>query len=274
MPRGYRYVIVAAFGWLALTGQHPKPTADPKQTRAQESIANSLSNIATTNNELAERAKRPVERQPCGPGNYKSNDDLCAQWKAADAAADATWWAQWGTWLSGVSLFAVAIAIYLTIESNNIARETAKRQLRAYLAFTHTSLVTDHTLSPDGSIMFLLKNFGQTPGRSVQLRRTSRRIIGPLGDDHLQAEENPVEMVGDLQPGQELSLNLWLDELRDVWASFDDGYRVFWKIRADYETVFGQRDCGELVIVIEKEPATSQIRHSILARHHRYGGER
>jgi len=36
-----------------------------------------------------------MEAPACGTGKYKSNDDLCAQWKAADAANDAARYAFW-----------------------------------------------------------------------------------------------------------------------------------------------------------------------------------
>lgn len=182
MLRGYRYVILAAFGWLALTGQHPNPTADPKQTRAQESIANSLSNIAATNNELAERAKRPMERQPCGPRNYQSDDDLCAQWKAADAASDAAWWTVFGSAISAASLLGVFIALAFARQSNAIARDTAKHQLRAYMCVEHCSI----EVLPENKGFVLqayLQNCGQTPAKNARIMAESFSSQFPLEEE-------------------------------------------------------------------------------------------
>ncbi len=178
MPRGYRYVILAAFGWLALTGQHPSPRTEREQTKAQQSIANSLSNIATTNHDLAERAKRPPKREPCGPRNYQSDDDLCAQWKAADAAADAAWWAQWGTWFSGISTLLVLLALSLAYQANSIARETAGHQLRAWLLLDRFNLDTITTpMSVHSEVSAQIINAGQSPAKNVSISTSFRYPI-------------------------------------------------------------------------------------------------
>lgn len=173
MPRGYRLAFCAAFGWLILAAQHPDPQASSEQANAQKAIANSFDDIAATYHQEAERSHRAKDdAENCGPSQYKTNADLCAQWKAADAARDSTWWAEVGLYVSGLSSILVLIAIGLAYQANSIARDTAKRQLRAYITFD--SIVKVET--EDGwKIQAQWKNTGQTP---------AMKAIGSLRWDH------------------------------------------------------------------------------------------
>jgi len=175
MPRGYRCIVLAAIGWLALTGAHPKPTPSADQPYADSRVDNTLSNIAATDDEQTKRAERP----PCGPRQYKSNDDLCAQWEAADAAADAVGWAKWGTWISGLGLIAVAVAIFLTVQSNRIARDTAKRQLRAYVGYSNEWYHTEFALGQELLLKPRIINNGETPARNVVWQAQVEMINDP-----------------------------------------------------------------------------------------------
>lgn len=79
------------------------------------------------------RDARP-ETADCGPDRYASNVDLCAQWKAADAAADSAWWA-WASGVAGLlSFVGVLGALGFAYDANRIARKTAKAQLRPYIS--------------------------------------------------------------------------------------------------------------------------------------------
>jgi hypothetical protein len=171
MSRGYRSIIVAAFGWLILCAQHPNPTAKAEQAQADSRVGDALVNIATTYNQEAKRAQRLPDAPPCGPAQYQSNDDLCAQWKAADAAEKAAWWAAFAGWFGGLSFLGVLAAIALAFHSNWIARDTAKRQLRAYLGIERVFA----EMTDDGMrITVKLKNFGETPASQANLQMRTR----------------------------------------------------------------------------------------------------
>ena len=145
MPRGYRYVIVAAFGWLALCGtQQPA-----KHGYSSAGAAKSKPAAPAISTPMPSPAASPTAKFSAYPGYnpdpcYKAEDkdaaDLCAQWrsaiageKAAHEARRATTWSIVATLLNVLGLMAVGAALYLTVQSNRIARDTAKRQLRAYL---------------------------------------------------------------------------------------------------------------------------------------------
>lgn len=91
MFRGSRLIILALAG-LALLGatKPPEKERTAGQSDKQAEISESLKSIAATLKSIAQPNKT---RHPYGPKQYDSNDDLCAQWKAADSAADA---AEWG----------------------------------------------------------------------------------------------------------------------------------------------------------------------------------
>ncbi len=167
MLRGYRLFILVAFGWLALTGQSSSPRAEREQAKTQQSITDSLAHIAATNHDLAERANRPPKPEPCGTGNYLSDDDLCAQWKAADATADAAEWARLGTLLSGISSGLVLIALGLAYQANTIARETSRHQLRAYITLESTVAHPPETHSDGMRFQLVWENSGQTPASQI-----------------------------------------------------------------------------------------------------------
>lgn len=156
--------IVICGGLILACTNHADAKGNERQSSAQQSTADSFDQIATTYDQEVERAQRPSkDAEPCKRGDDRRYSDLCAQWKAADAAADSAWWA----WVAGISSIistaAVLVAIGLAYQANSIARQTAKSELRAYLA---TSSVTVEQVDTDARkyVMNLnVINHGQTP---------------------------------------------------------------------------------------------------------------
>lgn len=182
MSKGDRCIILAAFGWLSLTAQHPDPEAERKQAEAQQSIANALGNVASTYQEHTKRAEGSKETEPCEQGDDRRYSELCAQWKAADAAADSAWWA----WMSGVlgalSLAGVVAALGVGLHSNWIARDTSKRQLRAYLTVAKAEI---EGFGEGGVLVYTLRaeNSGQTPAHGVTWTNWIKMIELPEKED-------------------------------------------------------------------------------------------
>ena len=74
-------IIVAASLWAAGVAAAVAPNGPPdNQIEAAQNIAQSLDKIAND-----ATASKPLE-QKCNPGTDDRDSDLCAQWKAADAA--------------------------------------------------------------------------------------------------------------------------------------------------------------------------------------------
>lgn len=178
-----RSAFLVAAALILAASAPPQPVASPKQASAEQQAADSLSNIAATYKEQAERAERSKETEPCGKGDDRRYSDLCAQWKAADAAS-------LSAWLGWISLVGVIAALVLNAHSNWIASWTARQQLRPYLTVEHAGYfgVKDDGLSPRFSISYI--NKGQTPAYDYRGKTTC--YVAPI--DHIPTGHTQEEM--------------------------------------------------------------------------------
>jgi hypothetical protein len=183
MPRGYRLFFVALAGLALLGAHHPNTVTQPKQQASQKRSAHASQNIAPAYDEQTERPERPRITEPCKQGEEKRYSDLCAQWKAADSANLAAW-------LSGASFAAVLVALWFAFRSNWIARDTAKRQLRAYVGIEPLGVFER---DDDGHIVvpLALKNAGQTPAYFVDIHNWFCISEDPVDFDPSKAERDP-----------------------------------------------------------------------------------
>lgn len=115
--RGYRCILIAAFGWLALGAAQPEQAARQPADATNENVASALENLATA---LDSENEPSEHEQPCPDREDNRSSDLCAQWKAADAAqlsANVAWWvAIVGSILGALTLAAaVAAAIFASV---------------------------------------------------------------------------------------------------------------------------------------------------------------
>lgn len=111
MTRDYRRIVILAVGWLVLTAaQQPQNGENAKRARVEQSVTDSLSDIARSQRE----ANKPREQErPCRIGEDNHASDLCAQWKAANAASDAAYWSKMAVLLSVVQLALGALGTWL-----------------------------------------------------------------------------------------------------------------------------------------------------------------
>lgn len=158
---------------LMLAFSHFSANAAVQQDGHKQSIANSLRDIASTYREQSERSARPGRKdEPCRYGEEKRYSELCAQWKAADAAVqaadaanNANQWARWTTWLGMINALFVVIAVGLNIQANSISGRTARHQLRAYLTAPTVKVEKIHR----SRICAIIKNVGETTAHSVKI---------------------------------------------------------------------------------------------------------
>jgi hypothetical protein len=155
-----------------LAAQHPNPSANAQENAARHAV----SNAAQADEEKAERAHRAKDEAECQRPDEKRDSDSCAQWKAAEAAADSAWWAARSTWVSGISGLLVLIALGFAFEANRIARRSAHWQLRPYV-YLEKCIINPERRRPEerhgvdrAPLTFYFKNFGQTPAKSVTLK--------------------------------------------------------------------------------------------------------
>lgn len=118
MHRSYRGIILAFVGLILIgAAESPKLSAQSNQSSEQAEIAKSLREISAT---LKGAQESDQTTKPCDPEKPNRNSDLCAQWKAADAASQAVnaAWEQirigWiGIVLGGITMVAaIAAAVF------------------------------------------------------------------------------------------------------------------------------------------------------------------
>ena len=168
MPRGYRGVIAAA-GLACLlivfgVGLYVGTLNYPNEERHQE-YRYTDKDIADA--QISARPDMPKSKKykaPCEKPYGKDESDLCAQWRAAKAAENSAFWAKWGFWIAIVGAVGIVAALLLTIDSNRIARDTARRQLRAYMV---VDTVTGDIGSDGITARLRWINCGQTPAFDV-----------------------------------------------------------------------------------------------------------
>lgn len=130
MPRGYRRVLLAAFGWLALVGADQPPISSQKRASTpveQQRGPGTKQATETTAGAIRETLQPAEKDRGCQNGKKDRNSDLCAQWTAADAASDASQYALWSLLVSGVG---TGLLIWTLWET----RANARRELRAYIS--------------------------------------------------------------------------------------------------------------------------------------------
>ncbi len=123
MPRSYRCIIVALVGWLSLAAANP-----PTENKQQET--------KTAKGEPPPPPFRPhpnLNEDTCYYAKDHDAADLCAQWRAANAAEKAaretqraTTWSIVGTILSGLALGALLWTLRQTERALTHARQVSE----------------------------------------------------------------------------------------------------------------------------------------------------
>jgi hypothetical protein len=195
MLKGYRRYILAALACLILSAQAPRPETQPKQAEVSNQVGKSAQTIPPPPFEPVQPVQRRITERPCEPGQDNRQSELCAQWKAADAATDAAYWAWASFWLGLAGTVGLIATLYYTrkavlaaeeatkdadkaleIAARNadaaaqqvtVAQSTARHQLRAYIGVAKVTLdVSSSNMIMDRiTVTVALKNFGQTPAR-------------------------------------------------------------------------------------------------------------
>lgn len=173
MPRGYRLFVITL--GLILAGAAPPKKEPVTQTAAHQ--------VSPTQAPPADYSPYPDKQaDSCYQAKDHDSADLCAQWRAAIAAEKASNAAWWGNLIGGVgaalsfaSVILVIAALRQTERSlsaasaaNEIARDTAKSQLRAYVMAEDQFMIGFYRNGPT-EFTVKLHNRGQTPAHNVRV---------------------------------------------------------------------------------------------------------
>jgi hypothetical protein len=164
--------------------QEIQPTFDTKP--ASQSVAQ----------QFQSKAEVDYYQVSCEHPKTREDDDLCQQRRMAKATEDAVWWASIQTKIGIAGFFAVIFSLVFTgwaavaaaqaakaaRASVDVAKDTAKRQLRAYLTGAESDI---EPFEGGWALKVVLRNSGQTPAFDV-------RIMGEsFGESYPLAVEKP-----------------------------------------------------------------------------------
>ncbi len=167
----------SAIGWQ-LGGQQHEPYPAYKEARDNQLGAQAPPRLNVQAQEY---------KHPCSDPQSRDESDLCAQYRAAAGANDAAAWAFYQLVLSALGLAGLIGTIYFTIratnaavEFNRIARDTAKRELRAYITVASAQF-GDLVVNGKTPVLIMLKNTGQTPAYNLRtLSNTTLHYAGKV----------------------------------------------------------------------------------------------
>lgn len=145
----------------------------------------------------SEPSPKPLEAA-CEKGDEKRYSDLCAQWRAADAARESAFWTAASFWAAFFGLIVGAVTVSAAVAAALFARDAAdhtKRSAdaaeaalatenRAWLIWTKfNTLTTENGLAPDGrnlgmaiGLVPTFNNFGSSPAMRTEVAY-SHRIV-------------------------------------------------------------------------------------------------
>ncbi|MCC6829531.1 MAG: hypothetical protein IT550_15010, partial [Novosphingobium sp.] len=265
MFAGFRSILIVLAGLVILGASPPKwQDAIREHPQTQREITETLKSIDTS---LKKAVEPDITTTPCRSGEDHRESDLCAQWKAADAAKIAAV-AAWiigglGVLVGGATLVAaIQAAKYAkkaadhteigakaaidsakeTATANKIARELARPWITIGCKLTRCQIYNG-TLLIDGEILF--KNIGDTPAAAFANFHSAHLLHDNLGgeifDFYHKARSVTDDTLGiSLLPGEEMvEYFTWDLDLEDKNFINEDGVRstqVFISATAQYRS--------------------------------------
>ncbi|MBI2260047.1 MAG: hypothetical protein HYU62_00045 [Caulobacterales bacterium] len=118
----------------------------------------------------------------CDPGKDNRRSDLCAQWKAADSAAEAALWTRWTGIFTGGGLgvgfvtmvAAIAAAVFAAFASGHTKRsaDIADADLRPWLDFelAFEPAKIDRAGNLEIRLVLKIRNIGKVPASNLEVR--------------------------------------------------------------------------------------------------------
>lgn len=238
-----------------------------------------------------EAAKPSVETQPCRPGEDKRQSDLCAQWKAADAASASADWAFWTMLAGAVGLlvglgtliaawraahWAKAAAMHTEAGAAQSARSAkaaedaleqsrlaSRTDLRAWVSVEAKLLEYKRTKDfAHFTVEIALSNIGKTPAFDVGVSyNISAKITSVVSYGTVPKLEKFPHQLTPIMPNdavtQRFGIRIANDEIeRAIAIAAKEGFAVMAVIDiiAYYRTVFDDVGCRE---------RTTSVRYSV-----------
>jgi hypothetical protein len=209
-------IIIASFGILnqPVFAAQQISSAKPERALSSTDVQRAAAQVTEA---IEKSAYQPTADRGCPNGPEDRSSDLCAQWKAADAAADAAKYSFWG-------LLATIVGTILLIVTLMQSRSTTRRELRAYVSVKPQTFIS--RMLADGGrsfeIQIQMENGGATPayraahlGNIVALKDEVAAVYfskgheeSPrLGTPHAVTIHQGADSIGSIQSHEPISVN-------------------------------------------------------------------
>lgn len=255
MLRGYRLAFCAAFGWLIAAAASPGGhRSETEETKTQQQISHSLERIASA---LDEANKPKREAKDCAEGANDRKSDLCAQWKAADAARASAISADQTVTISVIGLIlgavtmgaAIAAAIFAKVAADHTRRGAdVAVKLQRYSIYENKPWLflhyTDSNMYPkisnDLFTSYLqVRNTGKTRAEHVILKMELRRGGSAINLNYGVITGHPFRIEQEKTYG--ISVEHPINEIRQALGDDFEAMGEDWEIVASlsYKDAFG-----------------------------------
>jgi hypothetical protein len=133
---------------------------------------------------------------------------------------------------------------------NEIAEDTAKRQLRPYVAITETTEPDEKPFSRDTILKFVIKNFGMTPATNVRISLGEAFHSEPLGDFSVPLKKSGE--YGLMAPNDSRTERIYATGLsfKELETIADRKLKFILRLRIDYAWP-GGKDFHDMTVVLD-----------------------
>lgn len=253
MSNSYRNVILAFAGLILAANAQPIGNGAGSNSTAAQRDQNTAENaniavgISRMGSALeAQNTKTdPYEKER----NEREIRDLQAQENSAYWAGAMFYATCVAVILSIVGIFLIYITFRAQRNGNDIAKDTAALQLRPYVMLTDDKL-GDGKLEVGEIFYFAIRNFGQTPARNLQLRRSWNIVNRPIGDIYLELTESEPETYGLIGPNQKLRGSFTIDMNASQIAEIASGKAFMLRVKISYEWGICESDIHDCTYVL------------------------
>jgi hypothetical protein len=150
-----RGVIIALVGLILIgAGEPPKSPIQTQDSQAAAEIKQAGNSISSA---IIQAAKPAEKDGGCQDRKDRRDSDLCAQWKAADAATNAAEYACWTLWISA---FGTCLLVWTLWET----RRASRREFRAYIRIDPAEKpMVFYEVGKPIVLYITITNYGRTP---------------------------------------------------------------------------------------------------------------
>lgn len=245
--------------------KHPTETAQTKQQLySYDEVAKDAAKwISSVKDQGIPEVPCPDKKEDCTEPFHNAMD-LAAQWATADAATSMVWLTGAQIVVGLLGFGALAYSLYLTRQSLEVTRDTARKQLRAYI-WGNTNHIEGLKAGSPISVAFQIKNDGETPAHKVSHGGLIDILPYPLPSNHSFPTLSPANSsVSSVHKGQDLKG--WAQSKRvfqqsEINASMQIGgnYRVYVFGLIKYEDIFNDAQHTKFCVTLQPNPAILQV---------------